>query len=935
VPTEAVTASFTSFGPMLRYLRRRARLTQRQLGFRVAYTEGHICRLERDQRLPDPATLAALFVPALRLEREPELAARLVALAAAAREGRGRPAPAEASAGPPDTVPEPPAFAVPRAALLAGLRERLAAEPGLALCGVAGAGKTTLAAAIAREEAAHRPVFWFGLVEGLPATLETLLHRLAAFLRDRGQPELSSAIDAGHVPLDRQLRLAAEALAARPALVCLDNAHLARDAGGFAALVRQVAELGAGRVLLTSREDLAWPPVATVRIDGLTPDESERLAARLAPELDADLCRRLAERTAGSPMLIRLAAGHLRGREHARDLLDSLATQPQVAGYLLETTVHRLSPGAQRLAALLAVLGQPADLHDERLVELALAAEGGYDWLAALQELQRRLLVDHPARAALHPLLRDHLYARLVSDLPRRRRLHRVAAAWLEEAGREPLAAAHHWMRGGSPGAATEVLCGHVDELVRRGEAGPAADLAAELERRSRADSVAWRLRVLRGDLLVNTARAAEAEAAYRQALALPAPAPVTARARWKLADCLLQRGGEREALALCRTAAAELAPEHVLLRAEVAAVASRAHLNRSEHDRALAAAREALHLAASFDPAAPDLAAGVEARAHNTLGVVLRLRREHEAALRHLQRSAAAAERARLSRLRQRSQFNAASLTIEEGDMEPALELYGRLLTEAEWSGDRYLAGRVLHALAYARHAQGRLDEALELNGRAIAAKAEVGDRAGGTNSRGQRAMLMATVGRVTEARELAAGCVAEAVDAGERWLLANHLDTLGVVELSAGDVPAALTALERALAEADAAGDRRLRRQVALDLALAHLAAGRPDAAAEVAGDRPEAGLGVQLDMAARFVDGALALARGDAAAALEASRATAAEARRTGHRLHEGSAAALAAAAGGGSARLLDVARAYWFPWERSHGSDRPIRVREWSP
>lgn len=192
-----------------------------------------------------------------------------------------------------------------------------------------------------------------------------------------------------------------------------------------------------------------------------------------------------------------------------------------------------------------------------------------------------------------------------------------------------------------------------------------------------------------------------------------------------------------------------------------------------------------------------------------------------------------------------------------------------------------------------------------------------------------------MATVGRVPEARELAASCVAEAVDAGERWLLANHLDTLGVVELSAGDVPAALTALERALAEADAAGDRRLRRQVALDLALVHLAAGRPDAAAELAGDRSEAGLGVQLDMAARFVDGALALARGDPAAALEASRATAAEARRTGHRLHEGSAAALAEAAAGGSARLLDIARAYWFPWERSHGSDRPIRVREWSP
>jgi predicted ATPase len=84
--TAAVSlSSFTTFGALLRYLRRRARLQQRDLAIAVGYSEGQICRLEQNQRLPDLATLAARFLPALDLEHEPELAAQLLELAAAAR----------------------------------------------------------------------------------------------------------------------------------------------------------------------------------------------------------------------------------------------------------------------------------------------------------------------------------------------------------------------------------------------------------------------------------------------------------------------------------------------------------------------------------------------------------------------------------------------------------------------------------------------------------------------------------------------------------------------------------------------------------------------------------------------------------------------------------------------------------------------------------
>ena len=64
---------FATFGAFLKYLRRRAQLTQAELAIACGYSTPHISHLENNQRLPDQATLLALFVPALHLQDEPEL----------------------------------------------------------------------------------------------------------------------------------------------------------------------------------------------------------------------------------------------------------------------------------------------------------------------------------------------------------------------------------------------------------------------------------------------------------------------------------------------------------------------------------------------------------------------------------------------------------------------------------------------------------------------------------------------------------------------------------------------------------------------------------------------------------------------------------------------------------------------------------------------
>ncbi|MFZ6026959.1 MAG: ATP-binding protein [Chloroflexota bacterium] len=73
------------FGPALRYLRKRAQLTQDELGRAVGYSREQIARLENGSRLPDLAVVAALFIPALLLERETALVEQFLSLAGKTR----------------------------------------------------------------------------------------------------------------------------------------------------------------------------------------------------------------------------------------------------------------------------------------------------------------------------------------------------------------------------------------------------------------------------------------------------------------------------------------------------------------------------------------------------------------------------------------------------------------------------------------------------------------------------------------------------------------------------------------------------------------------------------------------------------------------------------------------------------------------------------
>lgn len=304
----SASGSFTTFGEMLKVLRRRAHLTQRDLGIAVGYSETYITRLESNERHPDVATVRARFIAALNLTHEPELAHRFFELAEQAAV-HVSPISHTILAQPTTNLPASLTHFIGRENELREVEYLLTTTRLLTLTGSGGVGKTRLAlevGAVLNAATAYADGVW--LVELAPLADATRLpHTVAAMfgLRTMSRPVQTVLTD---YLVDRQV------------LLILDNCeHLIGACAELTELLLHACPRL--HILTTSREALNILGEVTWRVPPLAVDEAMQLFAERASAVKpgftvtsdnrehvAHICRRLDD----MPLAIELAAVRVR-----------------------------------------------------------------------------------------------------------------------------------------------------------------------------------------------------------------------------------------------------------------------------------------------------------------------------------------------------------------------------------------------------------------------------------------------------------------------------------------------------------------------------------------------------------------------------------------------------------------------------------------------
>lgn len=330
--------------------------------------------------------------------------------------------------------------------------------PVVAIAGVAGVGKTTLALALLdRLAAGGRPTAVARVEEGggVGAALDAL----------------GAAVGSGVArssPLEQRAAAVAAAMDACGTAALLDDAHRLADADALRLLRAMRLHLGRGRLLVTARRGFLLPPeelldYGHVDLAGLRREPALAWMRELLDrgggscagtgELEA-----LHARLGGHPLLIKLSLG-MRVTGHALPAADSIGfvEREMLAGLSREAraVLERLACGRMPLP--------PAALCD--------AAGGETPLAAALDDLRRRRLVeiDEHGGASIHDLVREHVLAAATAAAQARH--HAACADFLRAAREAP---------GADPVARTDAVVHHLLLAGRVAEAAGLADAAAD-----------------------------------------------------------------------------------------------------------------------------------------------------------------------------------------------------------------------------------------------------------------------------------------------------------------------------------------------------------------------------------------------------------------------------------------------------------------------
>ncbi len=389
-----------------------------------------------------------------------------------------------------ETVPIVSHF-IGREAELAAYQAQLERDRFLIITGLAGMGKTTLGAKLAREvSATPDQVFWFTFDPIEKSTTDALYWALATFLDNRGEPSLAKYLRGeigAQKPLERmaKLNLLSAALSTGDYVLCFDDVQIAQDVPDIAYFFKLIRQrfvelkqpLPATFILMGRTAPPDLESLVGHALRGLTEDETQHFLADRNVVLPSELMQQLWRHTAGNPKLLELSASNLAGLpdEAAATFITSLVRRGDIRDYLMRNIYSTLTPDEQLVMGALAVFPGPIarDGVEELLAEEQLSRVAQH--LDALVN-KHVLTLDPDDQIDCHDLVREYCYH--ILSRRDRDRFHQRAALYFEQEQNWLAAGAHHFERRDYD-TALNLLTKYAEMIINAGQLGALSDQLA------------------------------------------------------------------------------------------------------------------------------------------------------------------------------------------------------------------------------------------------------------------------------------------------------------------------------------------------------------------------------------------------------------------------------------------------------------------------
>ncbi len=517
---------------------------------------------------------------------------------------------AEAVSPPPEPLAPPasPHF-VGREMELAHYGDRLA-QTGLALIGgMAGVGKSALAAQLAVRQPDSAKVFWYSFHEG--EGVESIIWNLAGFLAWHGKADIWQMLQgktkqaAPLPPPDVLLNYLFQAMKGMDFLLCLDDFQFVDDDPMLEKLAEKLRPLvfsGQVRLLITSRRvPRFFEDPNHVPLQGMTLADTTLLLASQKLTLALEQLQQLHERTEGNPELLILSVSVLRKAVDVDRTIAQLATAANVETFLLDEVDKELA-GDQRgvmsgIAALLGYRGTPDAIEsvlDSGNVRRTLAYLVNH-YLLSVQDGET------DREYGQHATVQTFYYKLLSRS--QRTAMHQRAATYYRDVEHNELKALLHFQHAGAYTEAVALLEKGVWALINQGRLRPVRTALAGIPLRGLSAQEQARVWVAIAQLDSYLGDPEASRSGYTQADALLGPMGgdfQTNRLRGQVARgmaFLLRERTPAEALDWAQKGLAQIAGKDPIMEADLLTMAGTIYRRLGRMDEARTALIQALDL--------------------------------------------------------------------------------------------------------------------------------------------------------------------------------------------------------------------------------------------------------------------------------------------------------------------------------------------------